>query len=190
MKKVYLLLIFIFCCVTNRLLSQADSAAMKTWMANMTPGDVHKMIAKADGQWKVETTLWMTPGQPPVKSNGTSTNKMILGGRYQQSEFKGDMMGMPFEGMSLLGYDNADKTFTSTWMDNMGTGTMTLKGTWDDATKSINFKGNMLDQMTNKSTDVREVFTIVDDNNQKMEMYAAGPDGKEYKSMEIKFTRM
>ncbi|MBK9333372.1 MAG: DUF1579 family protein [Ignavibacteria bacterium] len=30
-----------------------------------------------------------------------------MGGRYQQGKHTGDMMGMPFEGMSLLGYDNA-----------------------------------------------------------------------------------
>lgn len=27
---------------------------------------------------------------------------------------------MPFEGISTLGYDNAKKTFFSTWIDNMG----------------------------------------------------------------------
>jgi hypothetical protein len=41
-----------------------------------------------------------------------------------------------------------------------------------------------------KECDMREVYKIVDDNNRIMEMY--GPDmktGKEYKNMEIKFTR-
>ena len=32
-------------------------------------------------------------------------------------------MGMPFNGLSLEGYDNAKKEFTSIWIDNMGTGT-------------------------------------------------------------------
>jgi hypothetical protein len=30
---------------------------------------------------------------------------------------------------------------------------------------------------------------MVDDNNQIMEMFGPGPDGKEFKMMEIKFTR-
>ena len=36
---------------------------------------------------------------------------------------------------------------------------------------------------------LRQTFKIVDDNNQVMEMYGAGPDGKEMKMMEIKYTR-
>lgn len=34
---------------------------------------------------------------------------MIFGGRYQLSNYKGNFMGMPFEGMSIMGYDNAKK---------------------------------------------------------------------------------
>ena len=35
---------------------------------------------------------------------------------------------------------------------------------------------------------IRETFTLVDNNTQMMDMYAT-QDGKEYKTMEIKFTR-
>lgn len=165
-----------------------DDAMMKAWQAYMTPGDVHKMIAKSDGTWNSDVTVWMTPGAPPEKSKSVCENKMILGGRYQESTHKGTMMGMPFEGMNLLGYDNAKKIFTSTWIDNMGTGTMVMEGTWDPATKTINFKGKSVDPTTGKDMDIREVFTLVDDNNQVMEMYCTN-DGKEMKTMEIKFSR-
>jgi hypothetical protein len=191
MKKIILLATCLYVTAFSfQLFAQQDADAQKAWMENMTPGPVHAMLAKSDGQWKVETTVWMAPGQEPVKGGGTCTNAMILGGRYQQSMHKGEMMGMPFEGMNLLGYDNTEKVFTSTWVDNMGTGTMTIKGAWDEATKSINFKGSMLDPMSGKNTNIRELFTIVDDNNQKMEMFVVGDDGKENKTMEIKFTRM
>jgi hypothetical protein len=36
---------------------------------------------------------------------------------------------------------------------------------------------------------LREIFKVIDDKNQLMEMYGPGPDGKEYKMMEIKLTR-
>ncbi|MDB5210043.1 MAG: hypothetical protein JWQ30_870, partial [Sediminibacterium sp.] len=100
-----------------------DSAtAMKTMMEAGTPGKEQAMLAKSNGVWKAETTMWMSPDAPPMKSNGTATNKMIMGGRYQQMAFKGDMMGQPFEGLGTTGYDNARKVWTSTWIDNMGTG--------------------------------------------------------------------
>ncbi|ASK31219.1 hypothetical protein CEY12_14405 [Chryseobacterium sp. T16E-39] len=169
-----------------------DSAtAMKAWMEYSTPGDMHKMLAKSDGIWSGETTMWMEEGGKPMKSTSESTNKMIFGGRYQESVHKGNMWGMPFEGRSIVGYDNATKKFVSTWMDNMGTGIMYTTGEWNAAKKSIEFKGKMPDiTRPGKECDVREVFTFVDDNTQIMEMYGPGSKtGKEIKTMEIKFTR-
>jgi len=167
-----------------------DTAAMnKAWMENMAPGQPHAMLAKSDGMWDAETTMWMSADAPAEKSKGSVVNKMILGGRYQQMTFKGNMMGMPFEGVSLTGYDNMKKVYTSTWMDNMGTGIMAMEGTWDDATKSMNMKGKV-PCVGGRELEMREVFKIIDDKTQVMEMYS--PDlitGKEYKNMEIKFTR-
>ena len=67
---------------------------------------------------------------------------------------------------------------------------MMMEGTWDDATKTITSKGKMVCSANGKEMEMREVFKIVDDNTQVMEMY--GPDmktGKEYKTMKIKYTR-
>ncbi|SMO71382.1 DUF1579 domain-containing protein [Solitalea koreensis] len=169
--------------------SVAQAAAQKAWTEYMTPGDVHKMLAKSDGMWKSEVTMWMAPGAPPQKSTGVCTNEMILGGRYQQSKFKGDMMGMPFEGIGTLGYDNAKKIFVNSWIDNMGTGMTFTEGKWNAADKSITFTGKSFDPTTGKDCNMREVFKLIDDNTQLMEMYTTPAGGKEFKTMEIKFTR-
>ena len=166
-----------------------DSASMmKAWMAYMTPGDAQSMLAKSNGTWNAEVTMWMDPSKPPTKSNATAENKMILGGRYQQSVNKGNMMGMAFEGISTVGFDNAKKVYQSSWVDNMGTGIMNLEGPWDDATKTINLKGKATDPSTGKDMEMRETFKVIDDNTQHMEMYCV-QNGKEMKTMEIHFTR-
>ena len=187
MKKVSIIAVLLMLIAVGRAPAQ-DDAMMKAWEAYMTPGDVHKMMAKDDGTWNAEVSMWMSPDAPPAKSTGSCTNIMIMGGRYQQSAFKGTMMGKPFEGMGLMGYDNAKKTFVSSWVDNMGTGIMNMEGTWDEATKSITLKGKTADPMTGKDLDVREVYKVIDDKNHLMEMYMT-TDGKEMKTMEIKFTR-
>ena len=189
MKRI----IFVICAVIisaplYRLHAQSE-AEMKAWMAYMTPGDPHKMMAKWDGEWTGEVTMWMAPGAAPSKNTSTAINKMILGGRYQVSNHKGNFNGMPFEGMGTLAYANAKKVFLSTWIDNMGTGVMNMEGPWDEATKSITLKGKMIDPTTGKEVTAKETFRILDDNTQVMEMYAPAPDGKEFKTMEIKFTR-
>ena len=73
----------------------------------------------------------------------------------------------------------------TTWIDNMGSGIMYMTGKWDDAAKQINYSGKTVDPMSGNWIDVRQVVTYNADGTVKMEMYGPGPDGKEYKTMEI-----
>lgn len=168
-----------------------DTAAEnKAWMESLKLGEAHKMLAKGAGTWDADVTMWMTNGEPPMQSKSTSVTTMLFGGLYQQSKHHGNMMGMPFEGMSITGYDNVKKEYTSTWIDNMGTGIFVATGNWDEATKSLNLSGTMKNPVNGLDCTVREVFRFPDDNTQILEFY--GPDrktGKEFKSMEIKYTR-
>ena len=171
-------------------MAMPDSATMmKNWQEYMTPGDMHKMMAKWDGNWNSDITMWMQPGAPEQKEKGSTVNKMIMNGLYQQSNHSGNMMGMPFNGMSLVGYDIHHKEFISTWIDNMGSGIMVLKGPWDEANKMITLKGKMTDPGSKADMDITETYKVIDDNTHEMEMFVGMPDGKEFKTMNIKFTR-
>jgi len=162
---------------------------MKAYMNYMTPGTVQQMMAKSAGNWTAAVTMWQKEGAPPMTSTMESTSEMILGGRYLQSKDKGKMYGMPFEGVAITGYDNAKKMFASTWIDNMGTGVMFLSGNWDAATNSMILTGNTTDPLTGNDVSVKQILKFVDDNHQEMEMYST-KDGKVFKTMEIKFTRI
>lgn len=208
MKKVNLLLIgfavFAACNTETKIETKAevsekketafvpvDSAtAQKNWQAYMTPGKEHKMMASWNGNWKTETSVWMAPGAPPTKGVGACVNSIILNGLYQQTNFSGNMMGMPFEGNGTMAFDNAKKMFISTWIDNMGSGIMKMEGTWNDATKSLSLSGTCIDPASGKECTMREVYKVIDDNTHMMEMYGPSPvDGKEMKTMEMKLTR-
>lgn len=166
-----------------------SEAEQKAWQAYMTPGENHKTLAKDVGSWKTEMSSFMEPGKPPVKSMGTAEVTMIMDGRYQQSVYKGDMMGMPFEGISVVGYDNAKKTFVNSWVDNMGTGMMYMEGKWDKSGKTVTYLGTSVNPMTGKDMKVRQVLTFESDKSQYMEMYMT-ENGKETKSMELRMTKM
>lgn len=162
-----------------------DSVAMQqAWMKYMTPGKQHKMLADETGKWDCEMIFFMEPGGDPQMAKSTADIKMIMGGRYQEAMYKGQMMGAPFEGRSTIAYDNAAEEYTSTWIDNMGTGLMVMKGKMNDSTNSLIFTGEGIDPTTGKTCKMREVYTIVDENTRKMEMYD-NKTGEEHKSMEI-----
>jgi len=189
MKRITLTLCAVLIAAIYSNMAAQSEAEMKAWMDYMTPGDVHKMLAKSDGEWNEDISMWMSPGAPLQKSTATCMNKMIMGGRYQSSMHTGSFNGMPFEGMSTVAYDNAKKSFITTWIDNMGTGIMVMEGKWDDKTKTLNTTGKQTDPISGKDMIVREIFQIISDDKQKMEMFMTPAGGKEYKSMEIVLTR-
>ena len=188
MKKITILICILLSVACFIKLNAQDQDGMKAWQAYMTPGNVHKMLATSDGTWNEDITMWMAPGAPATKSTAVAENKMIMGGRYQESTTTGSFNGMPFEGKSTLAYDNAKKIFINTWINNMGTGITQMIGTWDEPTKTINFTGTSVDPMTGKDMNIRQTFTLVDADHQKIEMFAT-QNGKESKTMEIILTR-
>jgi len=187
MKKIIPFISLVLFLISTNIFAQSQEQ-MQKWMEYMNPGPMHQMLAKADGSWNEEITMWETPDGTPQKMTASCENKMILGGRYQSATSTGTFNNMPFEGHSLIGYDNIKKVFESTWIDNMGTGVTKLEGPYDPATKTITLSGKMVDPMGGKEIDVKQTFKFVDDNTQIMEMYVT-QDGKEFKNMEIKFTR-
>lgn len=187
MKKIYTIALLAMAMATGTAYAQTE-AEMKAWENYMTPGEAHKIMAAENGTWTNDMTFWMAPGAPPEKYTVNSEAKMIMGGRYQEMNYKGDMMGMPFEGRSTIAYDNAAKEYVSTWIDNMGTGMMVMRGKAQPGAKTMEFRGEMVDPMSGKAKQVREVYTIVDKDTRRMEMYDS-TDGKEYKTIEIVMKR-
>ncbi|HPW96939.1 MAG TPA: DUF1579 domain-containing protein [Flavobacterium sp.] len=167
-------------------MTMPDSATIaKAWQDYATPGEQHALMAKDNGSWTEDMTYWEHAGAEPSKMTMTAESKMIMGGKFQEMTHKGELYGMPFEGISTFGYNNAEEKYISTWIDNMSTGITVLKGTYDAPTKTYKMIGEVIDPITKKPKTSRETITIIDDNTQKLEMFDVGFDGKEFKNMEI-----
>jgi hypothetical protein len=153
-----------------------------------TPGDAHKKLDGMVGKWDAKVTMWPMPGMDPMTSTGTSESRWVMGGRYIEQRFSGNVMGMTFDGMGHTGYDNVKKQYFSTWMDSMSTGMMMSTGTMDDD-KSFTFTGTMADPMTGKDCTVISKVRVVDADHHHFEMWGPDMQGKNYKMMEIAYTR-
>jgi hypothetical protein len=182
MKKIIITLLLLSGLMPAKGFAQTEEE--KAWMAYMTPGEPHKMLEEETGTWDCEMTLWMAPGAKPEKYKSVAEVKMVMGGRYQEAVYKGEMMGMPFEGKSTVGYNNASKQYITTFMDNMGTGIMVSYGTYDKTTKTLKSKGETVSPIDGKKTPYREEYTFTDNNTRKLQMFDMY-NGKEYKSMEL-----
>ena len=166
-----------------------QKAMMEAWMKFATPGEGHKALEPLVGSWNAKITSWMAPGSAPITSDGTSEIAWVLGGRYLQQKHEGTFLGQPFSGIGYTAYDNYKKQYLGTWMDNMGTSILSMAGTADPTGKTLAMEGKMDDFLTGRVMAIRSTLRIVDGAHNVYEMWAPGPDGKEYKMMEIDYTR-
>jgi len=163
-------------------------AMMEVYTKLATPGAPHKVLARMAGTWNAKMKSWMEPDKPPMESTGTSETKMILGGRYLQMDYTGDMMGSPFTGLGITGYDNHTKKYVSTWVDSMGTAIQFFEGAGSADGKTITQECRYDDPVKGPMK-WRSVTRIVDDNTHEFEMSGTDKSGKEEKMMEIIYTR-
>ena len=163
-------------------------AMMEVYKKLATPGEPHEQLASLAGSWTTKTKEWMEPNKPPMESTGSCEEKMLLGGRFLQQECTGEMMGQPFTGIGVIGYDNHTKKYVSTWTDSMSTGIFVMEGTGGADGKTVTLKGGHQDPIEGYMKH-RAIWKMVDANTQVFEMYGAGKGKENMKMLEITYTR-
>ena len=132
----------VFCQEADDAPAAPDAAAMmEAWQKTAVPGEEHGRLEHFVGEWDVTGTFWTDPAAPPTKSTGTNVGESLLGGRWIREAYRGEFMGQPFHGIGELGYDNVAKKYVSVWRDDMSTGLMTERGTYDAEKKQYVFRG-------------------------------------------------
>jgi hypothetical protein len=163
-------------------------AIMEVYRKLAIPGAPHKLLASLAGSWTTKTRAWMEPDKPPMEGTGACEQKMLLGGRFLQQEFTGEMMGSSFTGIGVTGYNNHTKKYVSTWMDSMGTSILFFEGTANGDGKTVTQESRYEDPIKGPMK-WRSVTKIVDNNTYVFELYNSDMKGKEQKMMEITYAR-
>ncbi|MCC6678057.1 MAG: DUF1579 domain-containing protein [Phycisphaerales bacterium] len=166
-------------------------ADMKACMDAGTPGEMQKWLTEGAGVWTGKQKMWMAPDTEAMASEVTMTITPIMEGRFVKCEFKGDIPGMgPYTGVGITGYDNVSRTFQGTWIDNHSTGIMMGKAELSSDNKTLTWSYDYSCPITQKTAKMREIDKITGKDTRTMEMWGLEPkSGKEYKMMEISFTR-
>jgi len=173
--------------------SQAKKAVdpqvmLDTYRKLATPGEPHKRLASLAGTWTTHTKEWIEPGKPPSESSGTCEYKTLLDGRYVQQDCTGTMMGHPFTGIGMQGYDNFTKKYVTTWIDSLGTGIFSMVGKAGADSTTITLHGYLADPFEGPLKQ-RAVWKFPDTNTQILEMYGPHGKGTEMLMMEITYSR-
>jgi hypothetical protein len=160
-----------------------------------SPGQFHKMLSRSNGIWTGEGTMQFASDTPPINSGKSILiNKMAMEGFYQVSEIIGNTTpgsGNLWTGLRITGYDSVRKVFTRAMIgDGTAAGGVAMEGYWDEVTRSITMLFKKFDPSTGKERNLKEVYRLIDDNTEVLEIYATDPKtNKEFKMLNVKWTR-
>ena len=161
---------------------------LKKMEAAGRPGPAHLALNALAGNWKAEVKCWHDPAGSPEVTHGTAKAHWKFNGRFLEEEFHGMMMGKPFMGSTLLGYDNTKQTFNSVWVSDTQTSMFTSEGKGDSGNKVITLEGKASCAATGrKDVPMKTVLRVIGPDKHILEMFD-GSQGNA-KMMEITYTR-
>jgi hypothetical protein len=197
MKK-FIPVVLLICCIGCSNMKKSESGhptdlspeqMQKAFEKASTPTAQHSSLNALVGHYTTETKMWMKPGADAEVTPGTADFSWALDGRFIDQKFTGSMMGKPFTGGGLIGFDTVAEKYQSTWQDSMSTQIMYSEGSADQSGRVITFRGDFSCPMSDsKKLSSKSVLTVGTDTH-LYEMFVPGPDGKEYKTLEVTYVK-
>lgn len=150
-------------------------------------GPQYVQLTRLAGHWTVQQSMWTAADAPPVIDRGSAMYAMVLGGRHLRQELR-IASGKPFEGLGYIGYDDVTGKYYSSWMDTNFAGIILAYGTYDPASRTYQFVGEM-GAKGDAPVPVRELMRIADNDHFVYEYYETR-GGKEALAIRLQYTRL
>ena len=151
------------------------------------PTKEHEVLKHYAGTWTVKGKFTMPDGST-MEEDGVETASLVGDGLWLVFDNKSRMMGKPFHGHGVMGYDPEKKKYVGTWVDSMIDYLIVFEGTGDGKTITTHYE--MKDCMNpGKTMRIKQVHEIQDADHHKMTAYFPSPDGKEFPGMVLEYTR-
>jgi len=140
-------------------------------LPNPKPGKVREILASNVGTWDCEVKMFLQgPGEPPLESKGVEVNKLVSSDLYLQTSFTCQLGDPKFEGHALTGYDPRSKKYIGTWVDNLSTIPMQLKGEYDERSITYTVRSTVVGE-TGHEVQQKQITVWTDSAQKKVETY-------------------
>ncbi len=138
------------------------------------------------GTWNAEMKM-MIPGAAVMESKCKEVVRPICGSKWTWSDYTGTVMGMPFEGHALTGWDATKQKVVSYWIDSMSAPLMQTEGVYDAAKRSFALRGTSYDE-TGQAVPVTQISTHKSDTERELRMTFGEGEGQHV--MTIHYSRV
>jgi len=155
-------------------------------LADLTiPGTPHELLEGTVGKFNLTIRVWSAPDTEPTETTGTAEGQWILGKRFVETRYEGEVMGRPFEALKIEGFERATDEYVTTWRDNLGTYTMIFRGRCGTTCETRTMTGEFMDPISKQKLQVRGVTTLQEEGGYTYESTIVTPTGVSFKNMEL-----
>ena len=166
-----------------------DPAPMAAMPDLMQLSPEHQELATMVGTWRVTARFWANPAAPPETSEATAVRSMTQGGRVLEEVYTSMIMGQPFEGRGLTGYDRLTGQYWSVWIDNMNDGASVTYGGFNETDDAIVMEGEVPSLMMGRVMPVRIEFQMDGPDRTVHAFFTPDPSGTMVQYMELVYER-
>lgn len=155
------------------------------------PVPEHEWLQKLIGEWRAEAEMFMGPGQPKQRSEGTESVKSV-GGLWAFGEGTATMPdGTPMQHYSALGYDVSFKEYRGCWFASMSSHLWKQVGelSADGRVMTLSCVGPHMEK-DGETANYRDVIEIIDENHRTLTSYGQQENGDWQEFMKIHYTRV
>ncbi|HSR40802.1 MAG TPA: DUF1579 family protein, partial [Longimicrobiales bacterium] len=155
----------------------------------------HEALGYFLGAWDVDIRLFMSgaPGEEPTTqvSRGTARGEWVVEDRWLGIALTGEMMGSPYAGYSIRGWDSYAKNWVTASVTSMDNALNVTRGVKVDPDGEVSAEYGVLDEYLTGELNkpYRTITRIHDDDRYTSEVWDMGIGTEGMKVLEFDFTR-
>jgi hypothetical protein len=125
----------------------------------------HEFLKGLVGKWTTTVHLYEGSVNKSRNTQGTAEGKALMGGLFVQLTQTETRMKQAYEGVKIFGYNEALNKYTADAIDNVGTASIHLVGTYDPAAKKLTMTTHYTDDKKKSLRVAKAVLTMLDDKS-------------------------
>jgi hypothetical protein len=130
-----------------------------------------RSLLPLEGSWSIEGK-WKGSDGKPLRANGISENRWILGGRYLQCDASAEgPAGERAESRIILGYDPRNAHYFALILDNQNSYYLQPTGTYSAASRSFILSGKERDEASGLAVTYRVLVRLEGSNRYVVELF-------------------
>jgi hypothetical protein len=169
--------------------AQPDPAEMLKLFAKYTTlGEEHRLLERFIGEWDAQSSMIM--GDQRSTTKGSATFRWKVEGRWLESEWRGEMMGMPVVSHGWLGYDKFKMSYVMTSITSLDTAMNEAEGDLTPDGKALVMYGTLDEYLSGEHDKmVKYVYRFVSADEIVFEVHDLPIGEVNTQVMEFRFTR-